>query len=72
MKRYNLTPEELAAIKELADKLAKIRVGETNCHRCNGGPGDPGCGKLIHLDLDACFSDACVQLYGFFPEENAE
>ena len=39
------------------------------CHRCHNGPGDPGCGKTIHLILDDAFMDAC-QAAGL-PEEEA-
>lgn len=41
------------------------------CGRCNGGPGDPGCGKIIHLILDQEFMNA-AQIMGLPEEEAAE
>ena len=34
------------------------------CRRCGGKPGDPGCGKTIHILLDEYFEWALDDLWG--------
>ena len=53
-----------ALVKLIADKEPD------RCSRCGGGPGDPGCGKIIHLIMDEVFMDAAQKMG--LPEEEAE
>lgn len=46
-------------MNEVAQKAAierlKVNRAPTECGRCGGKPGEPGCGKIIHSIMDAAY-----------------
>jgi len=44
-------------LKKITQRRLKAQGEPTKCGRCGGGPGDPGCGKIIHIILDAALEE---------------
>lgn len=52
--------------REQAQKIAieslKAAGEPTECPRCQGKPGEPGCGKIVHAIMDSHFDEAKAKL----------
>ena len=55
-------PNEVTAVDDSiqlrAIEMLKEQGEPTECGRCGGKPGDPGCGKVIHVVMDAVYEQA--------------
>jgi len=46
-----------AEARAKAVRLLNDLGDESICHRCGNGPGEPGCGKMIHEYLDEVYRE---------------
>ena len=55
---HGLQEEDRKEIQQRAIEMLKGKGEPTECGRCGGKPGDPGCGKVIHVIMDGMYEEA--------------